>query len=342
MPTLQGKDGMALRRPSRRMLAIIGIVLVAVVGGAIGVSVVFAPPTPASTVQAYFHHLAEGDTAAAFKLVAHDAGDDLTGSPLLVPKAVADARTRPSHARILRTESRTASTGQEIDVVQVSYKLGHETVTQSIMVTRASGGGSTYLLQSPFLVIGLQSVAGRPVTINGIDVGSDDSDELYAFPGVYTATARGGALIDGSTRSGVIDSGEVTGQPIITFDFAAPTLAPGADAAVQTKVKEHIDVCARSTEDSPDNCPFSVYIFGSELSVKWSITTYPTVAVTPGYDPSSGQHVDFSSQTDGVAHYVATYSDYDGKKQTETGDRSFSVQGSAAASSNDITVNFGW
>jgi hypothetical protein len=118
----------------------------------------------------------------------------------------------------------------------------------------------------------------------------------------------------------------------------------GAQDAIQAQVKQQLYTCAQSTDPYPVGCPFdlfNVYIDGSISSVQWSISNYPNITITADSTPTPDEQATFSDPgMDGVAHYVATYTDYNGDTQTTSGDVSFGVEGSVKASGSDITVTF--
>lgn len=325
---------------------VLGVALAVVIGGGAIAYNVFKPATATSTVQQYFADLAHGDTLAALKLVDGEFRDSEADYPFLVPKALSDEHTRPSDLRVLHTESTTGFNGQTVEIVQVSYRIRGNAVTQAIAVRKTQDGDPAYLLHEPFLQLSVTSLAGRRLTVNGItaNVGAenvDSEDGTYVFPGAYTATAQGDALIAGATQAAVVRSGDFGDMPVAGIDFGTPTLAQGAQQAVEAKVRQQIDTCAQSTNAEPSDCPFSVFIFAQDVSVQWSITNYPTISVALSSDPSADQQVDIGTDTDdGVAHYVANYTDdFTGKKQTEAGDQNFGVQGTATASGSEITVS---
>ena len=179
---------------------------------------------------------------------------------------------------------------------------------------------------------------------NGISADLTQTSSFFAFPGVYTATAQGSALLASDTEAGSPGSSTLSSAATENITFNTPQLASGAQDAIQAQVKQQMDTCAQSTDPYPSGCPFnlySVYIDGSISSVQWSITNYPTVTVTAASQISAGEQADFSdSADDGLAHYVATYTDYTGATQTTGGDVPFSVSGTAAVSGSGITLNF--
>ncbi len=336
------------RRPRRRTL-VIGVLVVALgVGGGIAYEVLKpAPTTPASVVQQYFDDLGKGDTAAALTLVS-DASQlsSQASTTLLVPQALSSASTRPTDVQVGTTNTLTGFPGVSAAgySVRVTYKLGGTSMTANFPVLKApSGAKSPYLLEAPFFDLEVGDPGGRAVTVNGITVDVSQASTYLAFPGAYTATAQGNALLASDTATGTVTSGAAFAGTD-TINFAPPQLASGAQDAIQAQIKQQIDTCAQSTDPYPSGCPFdlySVYIDGSVSSVQWSITNYPTVTVTPAAQISPAEQADFSdSAHDGVAHYDVTYTDYFGATQTTSGDVSFGVNGTAAVSGSGITLGF--
>ncbi|TDB75297.1 hypothetical protein E1264_40040 [Actinomadura sp. KC216] len=332
--------GAQFRRLRRRTLVILAIVPIVLVGGGFAAYTALKPPTAESTVEEYFDELSDGDTAAALDLVSDASEYSPESHPLLVPKALSEADDRPSDLRILGTDIFSGA-GRDVTSVRVSYKVRGDTVTQTILAAKGTDGEPAYVLHEPFLLLGVTSLAGRQLTVNGIAAELSTEDSTYVFPGAYTATAQGTPLIAGATTSAVVQSGGIEERAVAVADFGTPTMAPGAQAAVQTMVKEQITKCAQSTSGQPTGCPFSTYLFGSVESVTWTITAYPTVTVELSPYPSDDAQVAISSDAyDGVAHYVAKVTDpFGGGTETETGDVRFGVQGSATVEGGQITVS---
>lgn len=330
------------RRQRGRTLLIGGLVIVLGVGGGIAYEVLKpAATTPASVVQQYFDDLGKGDTASALALVSGaGSGSGQASDSLLVPQALASVSERPTDVQVGSSTTVPGFSQVSLYVVHVTYKVGDTSMATDFQVVKAPAGtASPYLLQAPFFDLEVGDPGGRDVTINGVSVDLSQTTSFAVFPAVYTATAQGNALLAGDTQTGALGSDTTD-----TINFDAPQLASGAQDAIQSQVNQQIDTCAQSTDPYPTGCPFdlySVYIDGSISSVQWSITTYPTVTVTPAAQISAGEQADFSdSADDGLAHYVVTYTDYFGSTQTTEGDLPFSVSGTAAMSGSGITVNF--
>jgi hypothetical protein len=82
-----------------------------------------------------------------------------------------------------------------------------------------------------------------------------------------------------------------------------------------------------------------VFQGGSDDSVQWTITTYPSPTIAPAANPSADDQVDITDQNqDGVVQYTDTYTDFSGTQQTNTGQTQFGVSGYATADGSNITV----
>ncbi len=346
-PIAPASDGIrtGLPRPNRKILIIGALVVALGVGGGIAYEVLKpTPATPASTVQQYFDDLGKGDTVAALALVADlDQVSGQASTALLVPQALSSASTRPADVHVGKTITLSASAEASAYAVRVSYKVGDTDMTTDFQVVKApSGAKAPYLLLDPFFGLEIGDSGGRAVQVNGVSVDVSQTSTFYAFPGAYTATAQGNALLASDRAVGDITPEENYTAVTDTIAFPTPQLAPGAQDAVDAQVKQQLDTCAQSTDPYPNDCPFnlfSVYIDGSVSSVQWSISSYPTIAVDVETTPTSDVQARISDPgSDGVAHYVATYTDYYGATQTTTGDVPFSVDGTATASGSEIIL----
>jgi len=105
-------------------------------------------------------------------------------------------------------------------------------------------------------------------------------------------------------------------------------------------VKSVIDQCAASTEPAPSDCPFRTYVYGANVSVRWSVITYPRISVNMSSIGlfGSGDRVPISDDGSGSVRWTATYSDFSGKQQTESGDTAIRIYGSAQASGAAVQV----
>lgn len=343
MPTPRQLATSGLRRPRRRTVVALGAAVVLVVGGVVAYEVLKPqPPSASATVQTYFTDLAADDTAAALKLVDPSATSNLSGTLSLLRNAAVlrSPGSRPSGLTVVSSTQESDVYGHSLTVVEVSYKLGASAVRQDIEVasnvTDGSGAKQPFLLENPFLSLQIQDGSGRPLTVNGVAVGSQDV-ETSVFPGVYTVAMQGDALIAGASKAAAYAPTSAGGT--LSVDFSQPTLAPGAEAAVQAQVKSALDTCAQSTSTAPQNCPFSIYPSGADDSVQWTIQTYPNPTVSVYSGAGQGQEVQFvDNQQDGAVQYTDRYTDFSGASQTTTGTIDFGASGYASATGSTITI----
>lgn len=328
----------AVRRPGPRTLLVLGAVVVLLLGGGVAYALL-RPPGPSGTVsvERYFEALGDGDAAAALALVASRGLYAPEDYPLLDPKVLSDEGNRPTDVRVFDDPPRQEFRGTRVEAVRVSYRIGDTTVEQTILAGQTSDG-EPYLLEEPFLRLAVDSPGGRRLIVNGVAVEAGDSLDTLVFPGAYTVTAEANALLAGDTRPASVHR-TARGQPVAAVEFGPPALAGGAREAVETQVRQRIDSCALQTAPAPDGCPFSVWVFAEEVSVRWTVVAYPTVEIS--VEPSifgDGQAVVEGSG--GVVHYVATYTTFLGTTATESGDQPFTVHGSVSAAGSAITVSF--
>lgn len=344
--TVQPQIEWQIRRPSRKALMITGAVLVLLIGGTIAYQVFKpAPPSPEATVRKYFSDLAAGDTVGALKLV-DPAEPALTGSnPLLTARALAQPADRPTALTVVSVDK---SYGGDTGYIKVTYDLGTTVVSQTLTASKSQGSDTGYLLHDPFISLAVSDQGGLAVQVNGIDLAVGDQDgydrNLTVFPGVYHASTAGSILLRPETSDARIINAHGGSDPELGVDFAPPTLAPTAQAAVAAQVKQQIDTCAAATtaNEATNNCPFStdsLFLDGAVTSIQWTVTAYPQVQLSVASYPSATDQVEVGDQNqDGSVHYVAQYTDYSGATQTATGDQSFGFTGTAAVSGGQVQV----
>ncbi|BCJ41331.1 hypothetical protein GCM10010168_89090 [Actinoplanes ianthinogenes] len=338
-PTLTLGTASHERRIGRKPVLIAVAAAAALVLVATGIAVVsrLTADTPKSTVQDYFDALGDGDAARALQLVSRGDEVDTAKYPLLTDAALADRAARPSEVEVGDATEDNTMYGEDASTVPVTYHALGTTVQLKVPVVKAAKGDG-YQLVAPLVQLSLKGVAGRAVTVNGIALSAASQDEVIAFPGGYQAQAGGTALLAPASVTALpVDSGFGWESEL---DFGDPQLAPDAHEKIASAVRSSIDRCAASTEAAPAGCPFSTYVGGSDVSVRWSITTYPAITE----DASSiawlgtGDQVPISDDGTGSAHWTATYTDYSGARQTESGDTSFRIYGYAQATGSDIRV----
>jgi hypothetical protein len=328
----------SLPRPSRRALLVIGLVVVVLVASGVGYAVLKPPgPSGATTVRGYFDDLARGDTQAALERVASDVyRSGPNAYPMLIARALADPANRPTDLEVLGSEP-IASEGVALESVRISYKVGGQTVSQTMIAGQVTSRGEDYYLERPFLSLSVSSAGGRRIMVNGIVVDSNTVTGTVVFPGRYTAVAEGNALVTGETKAATIESGR-TGGPAVLVAMASPALAPGALETIRGEVKRFIDGCAESTSVRSSGCPFSLYTYyGSDESVTWKVVSYPSVAVNASQYREG--RVPVRSETYGEVQYTVTYTDFTGAPRADSGELRYRVEGTATAAGSTINVS---
>ncbi len=334
-PTVTRMD-LRIGRPGKRLVLIAGLVVALVAAGGTAYAMGRPEHSGSASVQRYFDALAAGDASAALKLVRSPS--NYSDGPLLQSKALADKADRPGRLRIVR--SRTDFHSQDItdQSVTVDYWIRGQKIRQTISTER-SAPSEDYLLEDPFLGLSVDSLYGRNLTVNGIAVPAGDGPgalNLDAFPGAYTGTARSSALLATQQEEAAISADDTGLSGSLSFD--PPELADGAQAAVGREVRAKIDSCAQSTKVELDGCPFKLDDYSSydDATVDWKVRTYPSINL----EVSSGGSGEVRIDSDrGTVGYSVTYTDYDGHKQTRTGDTDFDVIGTATANGSTISLD---
>jgi hypothetical protein len=323
--------GTGLTRGGRIALVVVGALLV-VVGAVTGI-VRLTAPTPQSVVEDYFDALADGDTATAMALVA--GGDEVDPSryPLLGAAALADKRLRPSDVRVGEPGEPTSVHGDQGYLVEVTYRAGGREARQTMLVVRTD---DEFRLRVPFVAITVNGQLGRRVSINGVDLG-EAVEGAVAFPGAFEGRAEGNALL--AAASVTATASEAGNGSAVLLDFGEPALADGAATRIQSEVRAELDRCAASTEERPSGCPFAAGVYGTDVSVRWSIEAYPTVSVELARGLFGGVTARLSDDGTGLARWTATYTDYLGTARTESGEDNFGVSGTVEASGSDIRIS---
>ena len=178
---------------------------------------------------------------------------------MLVPAALADASSRPSDATIGRTTDDPDGEGATVTDVSVSYRVGGHSVTQDIFVSQTDDKTVPYLLHDPYLELVVTPPDGLTVTVNGIALDGDTSSGMPVFPGAYTATTDGNALLQSTSQGAVYEPGD-DGNVAAVINFSPPPLAANAQAAVQQGVNDSLDSrCVNGDDSFADNCPITAH-----------------------------------------------------------------------------------
>ncbi|MFI5896444.1 hypothetical protein ACIA5D_40730 [Actinoplanes sp. NPDC051513] len=300
------------------VLAAVGVatIVIAATGspGATGSREVAAPPGPENAVRGFFDALAAGDARAALAYVEPVPGFDLAADPLLTDAALGPER-RPAAVQVSAARQTSGAA-----LVDVTYQARGTTVRQTVGV---AGGSGSYRLRDALIGLSVSGVQGRPVTVNGVELGKEDLS-TGVFPGSYEVAVDGNALFDG--QSFIVVPEVVMGGVAAGVSFSVPDLTGNAAAKIQAQVRRDLDACTTGSSAKPAGCPFRLDVPGTKARVKWSIATYPSV--TPKVTEVLGGLV-VSLSGDGVAHWTADFVDRSGAARHGSGDLRFSVAGSA-------------
>ncbi|SDT78243.1 hypothetical protein [Actinoplanes derwentensis] len=296
------------------------------------------PPSPASTVEDYFGHLAAGDTAAALALA--DSGGWFTpeDAPLLVPAALVTAANRPADITVKSTQD--LSGDGRYSLVTASYRLGGQTIEQGFAVIGTGDEEIPYRLEQPFLYLAVQLPEGMDLTVNGVAVGSSAARGMPALPAVYTATTSGNTLFAGATRTASYQAGQQGVSAEI--DLAQLAIAPGAAGAVQTAAEAYLTAtCVDPQGSASYRCPMQAPSLAWSQTTTWAVTAFPQLAVVPA-DTGRAQ-VRFTTGTAGSAAYTTTYTEFGGGEKTESGTVPIDINGHAAVGDDGaITITLGY
>ncbi|MCR2813951.1 hypothetical protein NQ166_10355 [Microbacterium sp. zg.Y1090] len=314
------------------MLAIIGVLLIAALGSAVGA--LYAQfYSPSAFVTRYVTMLSEGRAADALAVpgVVVDSADlEAAGLPPTASEALLRqaALAGLSDVRVVSEEP-----GDDATRVTVAYKAGPYPGETTFDVERAGwlGVAPTWrFAQSPLAVIDLTVLGAMQFTVNGFDldkrqVSPDGADvdpaapvPLLVFsPGVYSvavdtaiSATPGVAVLSDSPAAGI--RVELQAQP--TEQFVS---------VVQERVDQFLAECAAQQVLQPAGCPFGFTVRNriTELPT-WTIAQAPVVSVEPD---GAGWKIPV---TDAVAHIdVEVQSLFDGSVWDADEDVPFQLTG---------------
>ncbi|MEV6348469.1 hypothetical protein [Actinoplanes sp. NPDC051851] len=321
------------RRPGLITVAVLAVLVL--VAGAVGGVRLLTERSPESAVADYFGALGDGDAVAALQLVDGGGSVDPAGFPLLTDAALRDRGHRPSDASVGEATEVGTLDARPAWQVGVTFRAGGQEIRQTLVVSRTDEGD--YLLNSPFVTVAVSDLRGRAITVNGADLGSLEHS-MVAFPGSYEAVAVGNALL-GEARASAVPQASGQGW-LAVFNFGTPQLAPGAEDQIRTQVRTRLDQCATSTQAQTTGCPFGLTVWGTGVTVKWTISAYPGVRVLPGANGwYTGNGVQITDDGAGKVDWSAEYTDFTGAVKKESGDASFRFVGSASVSGSGIEIS---
>ena len=261
---------------------------------------------------------------------------------MLVPSALQSASSRPTDATVTRTATDPSGEDPTYTDVTVSYRVGGHAVTQHIAVSKTGDKTMPFLLHAPFLLLVVTPPPGLTATVNGIalDPDSFSSSGTLAFPGAYTATTDGNALLQSTTQAANYEPGD-DGNVAAVINFGTPPLAANAQSSVQQSVNSGLDsACVTDTDSFLDECPFTRPDDSYYAQIQWTIVTYPTIAVSPVTDTDSDFQALFTTATDGEARYTYDTVDATGVSRPTTGTVPIDVTGTARVGDSGLTIGF--
>ncbi|MET0819993.1 MAG: hypothetical protein ABWY58_03435, partial [Aeromicrobium sp.] len=263
---------------SKRILAVVGALVVAGVLAVVGVSVAgsmfFGPDKP---VEKYFAALGDGRASDALELVRLDSPAD--ERLLLTDEVLGDSDARIEDVRIGDVQrSGSAAT------VTVEYTIDGAQQSQDVTLTKA---GSRFVVFDDWKIVDpdLGAIEVRAPGASGVEVngravdldGFDDGVRLSAFPGTYEVAPGSGSTYL-SFESKKVD----VGTDVESADFeVAPTDELLTEVASQAD--QFVAACIARTEADPAGCPNSTYGYRLQ-DVRWTLDAKPTYDLRSDYD----------------------------------------------------------
>lgn len=295
------------------VLVVIGALLVAAVGAAVG-ALYREFYSPSAFVERYLSLLAEGRAADALALPG--VGVDSTSlTEAGLPGTASDALLRST---VLTTLTDVVITGEtprgQITDVTVSYVSGGQAGETTFAVEQAGWIGvapNWRFARSPLASITLTVAGSQNFAVNGftldkrqisplgIDAPPLEPVSMLVFsPGLYRVTVDT-ALATAPAVDVLADA------PLTDVPLQVQTQATAAfTTAVQEEVDGFLDACAQQQVLNPTGCPFGFTVYNRIIDLPtWSISHYPQVTLTPdGADwrvPETGAsaHIDVEVQS---------------------------------------------
>jgi len=255
-------------RHRKPVLVVVGLVVVALAGTLVAVSVF--TPGPKDVVQDYLDAIRAGDTEAALAIAGEP--EDDTRLAFLSADALADDWSVDAVVERHRRDD-------EVDV-DVTISAGDTSRQGRFHLVEEDDG---WTIESPFVKVDLAGSDLEFVELGKVRQPAErdqaNTVQLLLFPGVYElypsfadrVTFEPSVLI-ATPRESVDDTLRLTTSYTLTD--------AGADAA-QKALDARIDECAKKTELDPQGCPFSgeedsaVERLTDVSAVAWTVVTHP-------------------------------------------------------------------
>ncbi|MDO5053540.1 MAG: hypothetical protein Q4E05_11690 [Pseudoclavibacter sp.] len=329
-PAQDGAPQPLSRRAKRRLflaLGVVGALVFAAIAVPIAIGAVNRANGPLAAVHQYLDAIAAGEASRANELVDPNVPNDqrefLTDETL----AAATERIQVLDVREEQQGSGGDRSQDALREITAVYRLGGVEHT-AVLTTRRGENTAIFFenwrVETP--LVGAARIAAEvdgPYTIGatGFELteqhavdpssfGYGDAKkprpayqrEVVLYPGSYPFTATDNEYFsyeptsvtvtgpEGAEGGSSLPSGSTggSGASRTTIDVT-PTDA--LESAVSDAVEEMIDECAASNEASPEGCPFGAFVFGTNVSVEWSVDRYPSVkSLEPyGFRTSGGE-----------------------------------------------------
>ncbi|WP_018587712.1 zinc ribbon domain-containing protein [Salinispora arenicola] len=281
-----------VRKPRRWVYLLTGVALAVLLTGIAGLyavqSILY---TPGRVVTGYFAALSERDTAAARSFLEEPRSESPNdpGELPLIPMTA--SYQPPSEVVVTSIEelnevelagSPAAANSDDWRSATVTYLLGDRTHREKLYLHRQERKEKG-VFRGWLIYGGINRMAayvgrdGLGVLINGQAV---PTREGYArarvFPGVHEVRLADDPLFEAEPEAAEVGLLKPHAVPLM------PTLRESARDEVESQVKAYLDECAKSTDLSPDGCPFSWIEIGTSKKVEWTIDAYPKLSFSVG------------------------------------------------------------
>ncbi len=306
-----------------------GVVLLLIIGS-VAINVVNATQYgPEATVRSYLTAISQGKASKANALV--DPGVTNDAAILLSDDVLGEATALMKNARVT-----TVSTRGDSAYAEVSYSVDGTAFDDVLELSKVGKQGvffDQWKIDRPLLAsVYVYTDRGTVVSVNGKDVDFGKEYDLAAYPGTYEIGAPVGDFFEAESETFVAGTGSKANYDAVELEF---TPTEGLTAAVQDALNAHLDECAASTTDDPDECGMytgAKYDFSDEPKMTYSVDAYPVVTVD-----ESGRY--FSTEG-GKVTATATGTRYDGDPGTEsyTTGSDWDLDGSIVIDGDSVTL----
>ncbi len=229
--------------------------------------------------------------------------------------------------------------GGGIHEVTYSATLGASSVVGVFEVQQEASRFGVFsswsFLQSPMSVLSVTPMNDSFFTANGVDIDSPNGPSLPASfqvltPGFFTVSHTSAYLTADPVSATVSRPGSVVP---VTLD-----IRPSDEfvSAMQTQVDSFLDECTTQEVLFPTGCPFGQELSNRvESTPKWSMATYPQIAIEPGSDRGTW----VIPEAQGAAHLIVDVrSLFDGTLSTFDEDVQFSLSWLLTISNDRVDI----